>query len=388
MAIGDLGGGFLTSDEIDNLFTGSPSDDEPVAEEVQEESKEEKKGKKEKDTVENQSKEIDTENLFSDGSESVDGGKDEDDTEDAVTLRKADSPFYTSIASAFVTDGIFRNLSDDDVKSIKTSDDFGIALDREIDSRVEERLDDVNKRIKQAMDSGMQLTEVQRHERILQQLDTFDDKITGGNQEAEDLRKQIIYQDFINRGFSEERANREVQKAISGGSDLEDAKAALQSLKGYWKDSYDDAVKEAKEETEAQQKKIKERNEALKKSILEDKGFLADFGVDASTRKRIYDSIVKPAARDENGNVLTELQKYRKDNPDDYLTKVGMLYVLTDGFKDFGKILEKNVKKGIRKGLSSLEKEINSTSRNSWGNLNYMSGSNDPESSSGFILDL
>ena len=54
------------------------------------------------------------------------------------------------------------------------------------------------------------------------------------NNEGENLRKQLIYQDFINRGYSKERATREVQKSFNSGSDIDDAKEALLSNKQYF----------------------------------------------------------------------------------------------------------------------------------------------------------
>ena len=67
------------------------------------------------------------------------------------------------------------------------------------------------------------------------------------NNEGENLRKQLIYQDYINRGFSKERATREVKRSFDSGSDLEDAKEALESNINFFKNKYEDLIKEAKE---------------------------------------------------------------------------------------------------------------------------------------------
>jgi hypothetical protein len=66
------------------------------------------------------------------------------------------------------------------------------------------------------------------------------------------MRKQLIYQDFINRGYSQERASREVEKSINAGTDIEDAKEALEELKRYFKSSYEKEIQEAKDRTQKQ----------------------------------------------------------------------------------------------------------------------------------------
>ena len=37
----------------------------------------------------------------------------------------------------------------------------------------------------------------------------------------------IIFQDFLNRGYSKERAAREVQKSFNAGTDIDDAKTNM-----------------------------------------------------------------------------------------------------------------------------------------------------------------
>jgi hypothetical protein len=43
----------------------------------------------------------------------------------------------------------------------------------------------------------------------------------------ENFRKSLIFQDLINRGYSQQKAEKEVQKSINAGTDIDDAIDAL-----------------------------------------------------------------------------------------------------------------------------------------------------------------
>ena len=78
------------------------------------------------------------------------------------------------------------------------------------------------------MDSNIQPDVVRQYESILQFLDNIDeDTLKAEDERGEELRKRLILQDFINRGFSQERAAKEVKKALENGTDLDDALDAL-----------------------------------------------------------------------------------------------------------------------------------------------------------------
>jgi hypothetical protein len=92
---------------------------------------------------------------------------------------------------------------------------------------------------------------------------------------------------------------------------------------------------------------------------------------------------MKPIYTDpETGEKLTAIQKYESENKTDFLKNIGLVYVLTDGFKKLDGLVQGKVKKEMKKGLRELEHTLNGTSRNS-GNLRFISGvGGDPDSKS------
>ena len=372
----------LSPEEMDNLFDeeGNKTQETPP------ESTEEKE--KNKETTEVQ---VDAEDLFE--SESVGSGKeDKQGKEDTTPDRSGTSPktnFYSSIASALKEDGIFQNLDNDKAKEIKDAESFAQAMRDEVTAQLDER----QKRIDEALNAGIEPSEVQKYERTLNYLDSIkDENISDESEQGEQLRRQLIYNDFINRGYSKERAQREVKKSFDAGTDIEDAKESLKSNKEFFKSSYDSIVEEAKK---AEEKEIEERKkdaETLKKNILEEEKVFGEIQIDKATRQKVFDNISKPVYKDpETGELFTALQKYEMDNRLDFLKNVGLIYTLTDGFKNLDGLIKGKVKKEVRKGLRELETTINNTARTSDGNLKFATGvDEDPESyvGKGWHLDV
>lgn len=372
----------LSPEEMDNLFDEEGSE----TQETPPESTEEKEQNKETTEVQ-----VDAEDLFE--SESVGSGKeDKQGKEDTTPDRSGTSPktnFYSSIASALKEDGIFQNLDNDKAKEIKDAESFAQAMRDEVTAQLDER----QKRIDEALNAGIEPSEIQKYEKTLNYLDSIkDENISDESEQGEQLRRQLIYNDFINRGYSKERAQREVKKSFDAGTDIEDAKESLKSNKEFFKNSYDSIVEEAKKAEEKEVEERKKDAETLKKNILEEEKVFGEIQIDKATRQKVFDNISKPVYKDpETGELFTALQKYEMDNRLDFLKNVGLIYTLTDGFKNLDGLIKGKVKKEVRKGLRELETTINNTARTSDGNLKFATGvDEDPESyvGKGWHLDV
>lgn len=370
----------LGSDEIENLFSEEEETQE-VPQDNDGDNPEENKNDKDNETTEV----IDVDNLFTDLPESVGSGKENNtgDREDTYSEKDKDaSPnkhFYSSVAKALKEEGIFQTLEDNEVEGISSAEDFAEAVNKQIHSM----LDDRQKRIDEALNSGVSISDIQRCEKALEFFNSLQENdIIDESDKGEKLRKQLIYTDFINRGYSTERAQREVQKSFSSGTDIEDAKEALASNKEFFQSEYDNIIREAKEEEQKEVEKRKKQAEDLRRSILEDNKIFGDLQVDKVTRRKIYDNISKPVYKDpETGELFTAIQKYEMENRPEFLKNIGVLFTLTDGFKNLDNLVKNKVRKEVKKGLRELEHTLNNTSRTSDGNLKFVSGvEDDPES--------
>ena len=378
----------LGAEEIENLFVEDDETQDTPPANGEPPKKEEEPSKDKEETTEV----VDVDNLFTDTPESVGSGKENtEEKEDTTPKEDGTSPknFYSSIAKALKEEGIFPDLDDEGLSKVKDPEDFRDLIDQQIKAGLDER----QKRIDEALNAGVEPTEIRKYENTINFLDSIkEENISDEGDKGEKLRKDLIYQDFINRGYSKERATREVQKSFNAGTDIDDAKEALKSNIDFFRDKYDELVNDAKSEAAEEEKERKEQAEKLKSSILNDKDVFGDLSVDKSTRQKVYDNIAKPVYKDpETGEYFTAIQKYEMENRTDFLKNIGLLFTLTDGFKNLDGLVKGKVKKEVKKGLRELEHTLNNTARTSDGNLKFVSGvDEDPESfiGKGWNLDV
>jgi hypothetical protein len=265
---------------------------------------------------------------------------------------------YSSIALALQKDGLLT-LDDSDIAGVEDASDLAALFQKQVDKLLEDR----QKRVADALDYGVEPSRISSFEQTLNYLDSItDEAISDEGEEAQQLRGNIIFQDFINRGFSKERANKEVKKSFDAGSDIEDAREALEENKNFFKGQYDNLISEAKKQKEQYVQAQKEASKKLEKRFLDTAEPIPGVKLSEIERKKLLNSWKNFVSKDEQGRPMTALQKYARENVEDYQYNINLLYYLTDGFKDMGKVLDKKVKEKTKTALSDLEKTLNNPS--------------------------
>ena len=294
----------------------------------------------------------------------------------------------SSLANALFKDGVLTNLKEEEIKTIKTADDFAAVFEKEIQSRIDEK----NKRIDEALNLGVEPSEIKKNENLIQYLNGIsEDTIKEETEQATQLRMNLIVQDFMNKGFTQERAIKEANKSVAAGSDIDDALEALESNKTYFNKQYSDLINTAKKEQEEYKQTIIKRDTDVKENILKNEKLFADMNVTPVIRKLAVENIQKPVFTDKEGNKFSAIQKYEKENPVDFLSKVALFYTITDGFTNIDKITSNTKGKIKSKALNELAgslADINFGLDNSLTLANNL-GSNDDENDKGnFVLDI
>ena len=305
-------------------------------------------------------------------------GDEDDNEEETVEPPKSDkdkgsSPKLTHSSAylkALKDDGVLPDLTDEFIESATTPDKVAEAIDIQVTARFNER----QKRIDEALAANVQIDDIKRYENAITYLDEIDeDVLVDESDESENLRKQIIYQDYINKGFKPERAQKEVNKSFNAGTDIEDAKLALDSNKEYFKEEYDELIEKNKLKIKQEKLERDKQVSEFKKRVLETKD---PFGIkiDDKTLNKVLDNIVKPIYKGDDGKLLTAIQKYSKDNPNDSEYYFSLFYELTDGFKSVDKLVNQKVKQGTKSALKDLDKRLKNTSLNGDGTIDFNSG--------------
>lgn len=310
--------------------------------------------------------------------ESVGDGQDKEGSEVQTPKSSSSHNNFSSIASTLKELGTFEDLSDEDILNIKDAQGLIDAIEKQVKNSFDER----QKRIDDALNGGIPPSVINQYENVINNLEAIsEDHVKNEDDNGVQLRKNLIYQDYLNRGYSKERAEKEVNKSFNAGTDIEDAMDALESNKQFYISQYNNLVSENNSKIEAEKQARTKQAEALKMSILDDDNTFKDLSVDKSTRKKIYDSITKPVYRDpETKQQYTAIQKYALDNPADFQKYLGLVFTLTNGFKDFQGLVKGPAKKAVKDKVKQLEETINN-SKAVGGNPNFFGSSPDPNES-------
>lgn len=379
----------MSKEDVDSLFTEDGQESEEPVDETGDEGKVvETNNNGDNRKTDEKAAEVNVEELFDDNDndsdspskkpESVGSG---DNQEDGGTLSDDNKPggspkpnFYSSIASDLKDDGVLPDLDDSDISEIKSAEDLSSAIESHIKSRFDER----QKRIDDALQYGVQPTAVKQFEETLDTLGSITDEALGEEgDEGENRRKQLIYNDAVNHGFSRERAIREADTSVKNGTDIEDATEALNNLKDFYNSKYNELVEQAKAQEEEYKEGIRKQAEDFRKELLDSDEVFKGIKLDNKIRKAAYESMTKPVAKDENGSWLTSIQKYEHDKPLEFRKKLGVIYALTDGFENLDGLIKGPVRQKVKSKMRELEHTFNSTARNSDGSLRMATGVED-----------
>nr|DAI35001.1 MAG TPA: hypothetical protein [Caudoviricetes sp.] len=375
---------------VENIFSDSPFPNEENKTETSEEDKSKEESNKEKNNNKPLSEQEVVE-LFNNDTATVESvAKEEKGKENTASIKeekeKDDTPdnnFYSSIASALMGDGVLSlTLSDEELGNIKTPEDFTELITKEINNR----FDESQRRLKEALDLGINPKEIKSYEDTINNLQNLRNQdFSGDDEQSINLRKQLIFRDFINKGFSEEKAIRYTERSISTGNDIEDAKEALESNIEYFEALKNSKYEEAKKNIEKEKERKANEINALHKKFKDNKQF-EGIDVDEATRLKALQNITKVVGKDEYGNPLTEIQKYQNENREEFLYKLSMLYTLTDGFKNFDRFVAPKVNKEYKKNVKDLANKLNLTNRDMFGNVEQRIDTKDTNSYSGFTV--
>lgn len=380
----------LTDIDVNNLFggmeEGADANDDVVQQGDKNNVEDAKTVTEESNKQKNNITDVNPDELFGGLQESVGDGEEENQGGENNSEKGGNnsSPnFHSSVLNALKEDGILPELSDEDITNVKDDEGFKDAIEKVIQDRLDER----TKRIENALNAGADIGEIKQYENILTTLNNIDeDALKQEGAKGDDLRRRIIAQDLMNRGYSEDKIKREVKKSFDAGTDIEDAVEALQANVQFYTQKYSDLIEEGKEQAKRYKEDMRRQGEELRKSIVEDKGIFDEIGMDKRMRQKVYDNISKPSYKTKDGNWLTEIQKYQMENQADFLKYVSLFYTMTDGFKDLSPLIKKQVKKEKTSSIRELENKLKGTNRVNSGKLNYVNSSSEEDDDLKFLF--
>jgi hypothetical protein len=296
------------------------------------------------------------ENLNEEGENQPEGVVEEEDTDEGDNQDDNSPNIYSSFADVLIERGLLPSL---DLKKTPITDDETLvsAIKMESDNMAKEYL--INKLGEegyQALEKGVTLAEYQNHVNTTNTLDNITDDIITSDLE---LSKNIILQDYINQGLTEERALKLLKKTIDIGDEaiIDEAKESLVSLKEIQSRQLEKLQLEREKELAKQAEEQDKIDNDLKNAIYSSKEIIQGIKLDKAVQDKIYESITKVVSKSPTGVMENKLMKERRENPIDFDKKLYYLYELTNGFKDFSKLISKSESKAV----SKLEQTLRQT---------------------------
>ena len=346
----------VESVEADDLF-GNVQEEPKAKVDLPNENQEEGKETKEETVPEGT---VDAEDLFGDTDPESVGDDDVKEEKEAKPKKSGSSPrgdnIYSSIAQALKGDGLFQFLDDNAVQGINDADSFREAFDNEVNARLEDSV----REVKEALEAGVQPSAIAQYQRTIQNLNAItDEQLVDETEQGANLRRSIIRQDLLIRGYKQDKVDRQVERIMSSGTDIDDATDALESVKEYFAQRYSDMVNEAKESAAEEKRKTKQQSEEFRKAVLEQDKLFDEIPVDKQTRQKAYDAMTRYVDTNEEGEQLTAVQKYADENPVEFRTMLGIVYAMTDGFTKMGNLFKKSVDKKVNSNLREIERRLN-----------------------------
>ena len=304
-------------------------------------------------------------------SEEVD---EEDVEEEGSEGSESSSNLYSSLAAFVHEQGLLPSL-DIDLKDIKSADDFANVFNKELDIQAELRLNNYLE--------NLDLNKIGVAKQEIKDLNTLNVDILKNDI---DLAKRIIYDDYLNQGLDEKKANRMLNRLIDLGEDaiLEDAEESLQSLKEFKVREIEretQSYKERLEDDKIQQAKL---DEQMKKTIYESKDLIAGLKPNKALQDKVYKSINDIVGKSPDGTFENKFMKERRENPLEFEIRMYHFYELTNGFKDLSKISTTAKSSAVK----DLEKIARQTKLKDNGTPLWQQDANTYSNFSGHVLNL
>lgn len=348
----------LNFDNIDDSLSYSFFGDD--SEEEQKNNEEQFSFEDENEDNTEESADIDENDLFDDDStpESV-GEEDKQDMKNpdvSDETGNSSADFYSSIASALRNDGVLEYLDDDSVSAIVDADTFKDAIEKEITNR----FDSKQQELLEAMGYGADVRQLSELQNMVDWLDNLDPETLRNDNDSQiaQLRTDLIGSYYSSLGMNQEQINREIKKSLDAGTDVEDAQNALMMQRDLYHKMYQNQINKAKLEEEQRQADLQLRQKAATEAIMNTEEPFAGIKLDKRTRSRIVDNVYSPSVLRNDGQYYSKLQAYQLDNPEDFLQKIGTIFTITDGFKNFDKLIDRVVVTKNNENIRDLENKL------------------------------
>lgn len=238
------------------------------------------------------------------------------------------SNLFSSLANVLHEQGLLPSLDIENV-NIQNVEDFTNAVKSEIDIQAEAKL--------QEYLDNMDLSTIATSKKNISDLTSIDENYLKDNI---DVAKQLLYQDYLNQGLSEDKATKLLKRLIDLGDDaiIEDSLDSLESIKEFENKriaSEKEAYTKRQEEARVAQENL---DKNIRQLVFENKDLIKGFKPTKALQEKVYKSISEVIGKSPEGTFENKFMRDRRMNPVEFETRMYYFYELTNGFQDYNKL--------------------------------------------------
>lgn len=293
---------------------------------------------------------------------------------------------YVTFASALAERGIINKNSLEGLEEVEEEEQLDKvfeSINKEIENGVEGFVDSLDPRLKNIMEnyrSGVSVEDIIDIEKDRDLIDQVKDESVF--EDNEDLAEQFYRQSMKEKGFSEDKIDRHVNRAKELGEISQEGKDSYNEFKKIHEQKEEQRKKDAAQAEKDRQEQVKNKLEKLEKNVSNTDEIIKGIKVNDNTKKELYEKLTKPVAFDENDKPVSYVNSVRKEDPFEFDKRLA--YFAMQGFFDkefdFGNVKNtattkattelkeklRNESEGFRGNGGSQERELNTEETPDW----------------------
>jgi len=298
-----------------------------------------------------------------------DSDEDNQEDEDAPSIDdNTSSELLKLFAAVYQEKGILPNLEVDKLEGLssdETIEALSTALEEEKNKGVQEGIVDVlsalPEEIRDVVDKALQgvpadkLFSIRNEGISLSKIKPEDLE----NEDNESVRRNILETYYKKTTkFSDQKINKEIERKIQLGTDIEDSMEALDELQEVIKEEEKQVEESAKKQREQRQKQFEETRKAVDNYIDETKEVIKDVNIPSAIKKKVKEYMFNPVEFTKDNKPVSYIDKIRTKDPISFnfrLNYYAALGLFDEGVvnpKQLTQTMESNVTKKIKDKLN------------------------------------
>jgi len=298
----------------------------------------------------------------------------EGDEGDEIELNDEEGNIYGLLSAALKEQDFFK---DTDITNVNDIESLSEAFRSEVKNNELSGLNDQQKRVLEAFRNGVPESEIINNESDFERLNN----ITDEQLSDESFAKTLIIGDLLEKGISQDRAEKMFDMYVDTGDMESEARISLDNKKNSVKAEYDAKMQQIQDSRDASIKRANDLHTNISKNIADTEEFMGDYKVTDTLKDKAQKNMNSVVGYTDDGQPYNALMKARMDDPADFESKMYLLFTITDGFSNLGAFS----RKAESKATKDLEMKLRNSGTASISKPSFQSG---PKATTGEIVDV